>query len=147
MFWSYFTADGTGPLVKCTNHMTSAEYLTILENELVPFLPEIATITFQQDNAPIHTSNLMKNFFQDHGINVLDWVPQSPDLNPIEFLWDVLGRRIRKRPVAARNLVELESHLKEEWSHIHHNFLGRVIDSMPKRIRLVIKANGNVTQY
>ncbi len=147
MFWSYFMATGTGPLVKCSNNMTSAEYRTILENELLPFLPEISGFIFQQDNASIHTSHAMNEFFEDSAIEVLDWVPQSPDLNPIEFLWDVVDRRIRKRPGVARNLAELQTHLQEEWSRISPHFLRRLVDSMPKRVRLVIRMKGNVTKY
>ncbi|KAA3669793.1 uncharacterized protein DEA37_0002337 [Paragonimus westermani] len=147
MFWSYFTSSGTGPLVKCSNHMTSAEYRQILENELVPFLPEMAGLVFQQDNAPIHTSHAMTDFFREHGIRVLDWVPQSPDLNPIEFLWDVVGRQVRKRSPTARTIAQLECHLHEEWSRISPQFLLRVVDSMTKRVRMVIRMKGNVTKY
>lgn len=147
MFWSYFTAQGTGPLVKCSNHMNSEEYRAILDNELVPFLPEISTLIFQQDHSSIHTSNLMKQFFKMHDVNVMEWIPQSPDLNPIEFLWNEVNRRIRKRHRLPTSLAELESMLQEEWANIPVQLLEDLVDSMPKRVREVIHVHGFATKY
>ncbi|UYV78662.1 hypothetical protein LAZ67_16002320, partial [Cordylochernes scorpioides] len=45
----------------------------------------------------------------------MDWPARSPDLNPIEHVWDALGRRIRARHPSPRTLVELRTALLEEW--------------------------------
>ncbi len=43
-----------------------------------------ADFIFQQDLAPAHTAKSTKSWLNDHGVGVLDWPENSPDLNPIE---------------------------------------------------------------
>ncbi len=52
---------------------------------------------FQQDNAPCHKAQIISDWFLEHDneFTLLKWPPQSPDLNPIEYLWDVVEREIR----------------------------------------------------
>src|SRR2546423_1912255 len=76
-----------------------------------------------------------------------DWPSQSPDLNPIEHLWSELGRQIRKRPQAIKNITELETALQEEWGKISMNQIISLIESMPRRIEAVITSNGWPTKY
>ena len=50
---------------------------------------------FQHDNAPVHKTRSIQNWFVEIGLEELDWQAQRPDLNPIEPLWDELERRLR----------------------------------------------------
>ncbi len=64
-----------------------------------------ADFIFQQDLAPAHTAKSTKSWLNDHGVGVLDWPANSPDLNPIENLWGIVKRKMRnKRPQNADEL-------------------------------------------
>jgi transposase len=47
---------------------------------------------FMQDNAPCHKTHKVMSFLERKRIPTLDWPPQSPDLNPIENIWDIIRR-------------------------------------------------------
>ncbi len=75
-----------------------------------------ADFIFQQDLAPAHTAKGTKSWFNDHGITVLDWPANSPDLNPIENLWGIVKRKMRDtRP---NNADDLKATVKETWASI-----------------------------
>ncbi len=58
-----------------------------------------ADFIFLQDLAPVHTAKSTKSWLNDHGVGVLDWPANSPDLNSIENLWGIVKKKIRnKRP-------------------------------------------------
>ena len=52
---------------------------------------------FQQDNAPVHTSKLLKTFFKENDFELLPWPANSPDLNPIENIWGYISLELSKR--------------------------------------------------
>lgn len=144
-------ASGVGEMFLCEGRMNSDTYISMLNQTLKPsfekiFLPnERASIIFQQDNAPCHVSRKSKEWFEKNKIKVLDWPPQSPDLNPIEHLWAKLKISVGKRnPTKKQDLYRV---LKEEWEKINKEDCLRLVNSMPKRIHEVIKANGMMTKY
>jgi transposase len=53
-------------------------------------------LIFQQNNDPKHTSNKARHWMEDNDIILLDWPPQSPDLNPIEHLWQHIKTELCK---------------------------------------------------
>ena len=99
MVWGAFSWHGVGPLVKINGKMDKFQYLDILKNHMEPFAFDSMPIKwkFMQDNDPEHTSNLVKNWFSSEQIPVLDWPAQSPDLNPIENLWNEVKVEIAKK--------------------------------------------------
>ena len=77
--------------------------------------------SFQHDNAPIHTAKQTFQFFKQAQISVMEWPPQSPDLNPIEHLWDAIDHMTRlcmAESNSGTNLKSLYCCLQESWSNV-----------------------------
>ena len=152
MMWGCFSWHGLGPLVRIDGRINSERYIEeILGYHVVPFLEEFeeeyGEYLFQQDNAPIYVSTRTRNFVEEMAICLLPWPGQSPDLNPIEHLWDELEHRIRAKQNHPKNLRELEVLLQECWSEISCEVYQKLVTSMVHRIEAVIKARGYPTRY
>ena len=100
---------------------------------------------FQQDNDPKHTSGVVKKFFDSKKINVLQWPSQSPDLNPIEHLWEELQRMCGG--LKAKNKEEKFAQLSQKWSEIPQHVITNLIESIPRRYQAVIDSKGFPTKY
>lgn len=153
MVWGSMTYKGVGTLHVFQGRMTADMYIDILEANLLPTMHLLGTFNdvqdpiFQQDNDPKHTAYRVYDWFNDRGIQVLDWPAQSPDLNPIEHLWTELKKRIYQYNTPAAGMVELERRMREKWAEIPVTVCQTLIDSMPRRIEAVIKAKGRQTKY
>lgn len=148
MLWGCFSAAGTGQLIRIRGTMNSLMYQNILAQNLQKSVNDLAMgddFIFQQDNDPKHTSKSTKKWFEDHDIKVLKWPSQSPDLNPIENLWQELKRMVHKRNPT--NLDELEIICQEEWGKIAKDCCKRLITGYNKRLKAVIAAKGGATKY
>ena len=81
---------------------------------------------FQHDNARPHTARHTQNILRIHNVNVLQWPARSPDLSPIEHLWDHLGRQVRERH-DVNNIRDLERALQGEWVRIPLQVIRKLI--------------------
>jgi hypothetical protein len=100
--------------------------------------------TFQQDGAPAHTARVTQAWLQDEIPDFLtkeEWPPSSPDLNPLDFsVWGILESRACAK--AHTSLESLKTSLVREWSKIPQELFRVAVDSVPKRLRAVIAAEG-----
>uniref|UniRef100_A0A8C1UDJ8 Tc1-like transposase DDE domain-containing protein n=1 Tax=Cyprinus carpio TaxID=7962 RepID=A0A8C1UDJ8_CYPCA len=98
MIWGAMSSAGVGPLCFLKTKVTAPVYQEILEHFMLPSADQLfedADFIFQQDLAPAHTAKSTKSWLNDHGVGVLDWPANSPDLNPIENLWRTVKRKMR----------------------------------------------------
>lgn len=129
--------------------------LQILENNLEGFrnVNPGHRIVFVQDNCPIHTARVVRDWFEDHAdsIEVLQHPPCSPDLNAIENLWARMTldwKDIGFHGVRERNVEQLTNHVNEVWTHFGHtDICQRLVESMPRRLQACIAAEGYSTKY
>jgi len=97
---------------------------------------------FQQDNAPCLKAQIISDRFLEHDneFTLLKLPPQSPDLNPIEHLWDEVEREIQIMDVQLKNLQQLRDALMLIWTNISQECFQHLVESMPQRIKAVLKA-------
>ena len=87
---------------------------------------------------------------EEHGFQLMEWPPNSPDLNPIEHLWAHIKTELHRRypdtkylkggPSAVRGI--LKTRLSEVWWSIEDGVLEQLVESMPGRVQAVLDARG-----
>jgi transposase len=146
--WGCFSAHSVGTFYRIEGIMTREQYLQILQNVAEPSCMRLfpdEDYMFQQDNDPKHTAKATTEWIR-RNLNTIEWwPPQSPDLNPIENLWSILDLRTKHRQ--CKNEDELFSVLQEEWNALPPSILTNLVNSMPKRLKQVIKNHGAAIGY
>lgn len=147
MVWAAFSWRGVGPIVKINGIMDQYVYKNILENHMEPFVEENMPLnwTFMHDNDPKHSARSVKAWLNDQKIKTLPWPAQSPDLNPIENLWNDVETQIKL--VKPKNLNELWETIRDAWSSISPDRCKRLVESLPRRLNEVIRQKGFPTKY
>ncbi|GFX65395.1 transposable element Tcb2 transposase [Trichonephila clavipes] len=97
------------------------------------------------DNCKPHRANLVEDFLFEEGIVRMEWPACSPDMDPIEHIWDALGRRVAGRQPPPQTLQELERDLLEEWDRIPQLVINSLIESMPQRCSTLLAVHGSHT--
>ena len=120
----------------------------ILDPYVLPYAQNyVGTFILMDDNARPHRNRLVDAYKTTNGINGMEWPARSPDLNPIEHVWDMLQRAISNRLVKPQTVAELQRALLDEWANIPQLELQNLIMSMPHRCQAVVTARGGHTRY
>jgi transposase len=88
--------------------MNGDRYIDVLGNHLLPFMVSHSATHFLQDGTPCHTSKKVKNYLEDKEIEVMDWPGNSPDLNPIENLWNQMKIKLKKKAITSVAVLKEE---------------------------------------
>ncbi|UYV66571.1 hypothetical protein LAZ67_4002132 [Cordylochernes scorpioides] len=112
--------------------MTAQRYVDdVLRPMTLPYLQGVPNALYQQDNARPHTARISQQALQD--VQMLPWPPYSPDLSPIEHVWDIIGRRLHALP-QPRSEDELwqmnpdcDAHLPKQDTGISKTTIGRIV--------------------
>ncbi|KFM59984.1 Transposable element Tc3 transposase, partial [Stegodyphus mimosarum] len=110
--------------------MTSQIYRDIILEQHVHFFRG-AQFVFMDDNARPHRANIVSECLQSEDITRMDWPAFSPDLNPVEHVWDMLGQRVAARQPPPTCLPELRRALLFECCNIPQDQINNLILSMP----------------
>ncbi|XP_077508797.1 uncharacterized protein LOC144120274 [Amblyomma americanum] len=152
--WSCITKDGLGPLICLEGKLSATKYAGIIDDVSIPHLldgpfPE-GDYIFQHDRSPIHTAGVVSKLLEELGVTVLDWPPQSPDLNIVENAWGSVKSSLAPRH-SMQGLSEdgLWSIIRSEWHELRKNtaLTESLYASLPSRMGAVITATGDVTRY
>ncbi|GFU63915.1 transposable element Tcb1 transposase [Trichonephila clavipes] len=118
----------------------------ILTLIVVPYIAAIEDdFLLMDDNCRPHHANLVEDFLFEEGILGMEWPACSPDMNPIEHVWDALGSRVAGHQPPPQTLQELEKALLEEWDRIPQLVINSLIDCMPQRRSTLLAVHGNHT--
>jgi transposase len=150
MVWGGITVNTRTDLVVIRNGgLTARRYIDeILKPQVIPRANVIGqNFIFMQDNARPHIAHIVTDYLDDQNIRKMYWPACSPDMNPIEHVWDQLGKRVRRRPNPPITTEQLAQALVEEWDHFPQDALRRLIRSMPRRCTALVQARGGHTKY
>ncbi|GFV34257.1 uncharacterized protein TNCV_991781 [Trichonephila clavipes] len=131
--------------------MRQDQYKDVLQNRLIPQLeewfPNGEPNIFMQEGAPCHTSRSVEAFLAEQDIPLLDWPGNSPDMNTIENVWELMKREVAKDVITNKTLLlERIIHVWNQHPQMQET-VQSCIDRMSSRIEALIAAKGGTTKY
>ncbi len=151
MVWGIFSWYTLNPLVPIEHRLNATACLRIVAVMSIPLWLQFIHHLMATSSRIMHhvTAQIISDWFLEHDneFTLLKWPPQSPDLNPIEHLCDVVEREIHIMDVQPTNLQQLCDDIMSIWTKISEESFQHIVESMPRRIKAVLKAKGGPSRY
>ena len=149
MVWGGISLTGNTRLVIIGGNLNAERHRDeILQPVAIPYIHSLGPNSIlQDDNARPNRAGLTRDYLQNVGVERMEWPASSTDLNPIEHLWDQLGRAVRARVTNITTLADLRQMLVEEWDAIPQQCVTRLVTSMRRRCQAVVAVYGSSTRY
>ena len=131
-------------------HITGMTYCDrILITKVIPHIQQHPGpgFIFMDDNAPVHHARVARDALKNATIPRMDWPVNSPNINPIEHLWDMDGRGIKLCDPPIQNLRGLHRAIVEEWNQIPPHKFRHLVQSCHRRCQAVVESHGEYTRY
>ena len=119
--------------------------MEVLQDHLLDFWEIHECNMFMHDGAPAHKTKAVKKWLEEHGIPVLEWPGNSPDLNPIENAWNQMKNMVQE--LQPTSIEDLRRQLKKLWVNMDRAYCLKLVDSMPERLKKVLEVKGEMTKY
>ncbi|GFW28706.1 transposable element Tc1 transposase [Trichonephila clavipes] len=145
MVWGAIAYDSMSPLVRVQSTLNVQRCVqNVLHPMAIRYLQGLSNAIFQRDNAHPHTARISQHALR--GVQMLPWTAYSPDLSPMEHLWDVIGCRLKTLTLPCTN-DQLWQMVEMEGRTIPQDTICILIDSVPRRVSSCIAAHGGSTSY
>lgn len=154
MFWGWISGEGPGEIVEIDRRMNAELYIEILEEVMIPSVralypeDEMPVIRIVEDNSAVHRARIVRNWYDEHPeVQRFDWPAKSPDLNLIENVWSKMEEGWT--PVERERRAGLCRRVHAVWEELRaeRGYFAELVQSMPRRIRKVIRAEGGHVNY
>lgn len=130
-------------------YVKNVAYRNVLEHAMIPsaqqLFPTDQEWMLQQGNVSCHTARTVRHWLNDHDVNILPRPIQSPDMNPIENMWNFESKSNPENKPG--NIKELKHVLKQKWPKIDPELCQKCLFSMTSCVKVLLKTKGWPTKY
>ena len=153
--WGWISHEGDEVLHRIEGHLDGLQYQHILQNVMVPSVrmryPD-GIIHLQQDHSSIHYSRVVQEWLsRQANIELLDWPPQAPEMNPVENKWSEVNRTMQETwsVLPPRNNDELWTLVSDTWYEValSTHYIRSLTESTTRWMKSVVEAEGFWTSY
>ena len=138
-----FSCSGLLAVNRIVGTLDGDGYRRLLHEDVLPGVGAVHGRKFilQHDNAPPHTSETVRLYLEHRNVEVLDWPPYSPDLNPVETMWSIISRRLYEGGAQYNSETALWNGIKGIAKNVTDDLWKKMVNSVPGRLATLIVRN------